>query len=75
MMISEKLLVLWVISLVIWIISVILEYITAKKKIKAEEQHTVSIYYLYQEVKRLNTRIDSYYHIKATESMVEDDGK
>lgn len=61
-------LILWMVSLVIWVISVILEFIVNKKRIKAREQHTVSIYCLYKEIKRLNTRLDSYYHIENVEN-------
>lgn len=56
------LIILWGVSLLLYLISIILEYKTNKAKIKVRENQFVCIYNLYKEIKRLNTRLDSYYN-------------
>lgn len=59
--------ILWIITLVVWIIGTLLKCCNDYLRTEAIERHALNIFHLYKEIKRLNNRLDSYYHIKSTE--------
>jgi len=58
MFFSDKLIILWIITLLSWILLGIIEIIVSNKKVKAVERQAMSIFLLQKELKRLNDRIE-----------------
>lgn len=58
MFFSDKLIILWIITLLSWILLGIVEIIISNKKVKAVERQAMNIFLLQKELKRLNDRIE-----------------
>lgn len=55
---SEKIIILWIVTLILWGLISLIDHFIQSKKVKAVERQAMSTFLLQKELKRLNDRIE-----------------